>query len=290
MTRINPRREAIVFGAGGLLARELVPQLLRGGWGVAALVRSDCDVRSRASVEAQVARIRPDVIINCAAYTHVDKAEREEELAFTVNAEGAGHVAVAAASRGARLLHISTDYVFDGQSRRPYREDERPSPLGAYGRTKLAGEQRVTEAGGDALIVRTGELYGTGGRNFFDTILGRVQAAAPVRVVDDQIVSPTWTRELAAQLVALAESDAPGGVYHATSSGEVSWYGAARAAVGALGLREDLVVPISTAAFGSATPRPAYSVLAPEALARRGLYRMRPWHESLAAWIAERHG
>jgi dTDP-4-dehydrorhamnose reductase len=181
------------------------------------------------------------------------------------------------------LLHLSTDYVFDGRARCPYTEQDGAAPLGAYARSKLAGEQAVAAASGEAYVVRSGELYGHSGRNFFTTVLTRARRGEPLRVVDDQIVSPTWTRELAAQLVLLVER-APPGLYHATADGQTSWY---HAACEALQLAR-LQVPIeavSTEAYRSPTPRPRYSVLAHDTLTALGLYCMRPWQQALADWL-----
>ena len=266
-----------------MLAQEIAPAFAGAGWSVRELPRAECDITDEASVDRAVAGA--ELVINCAAYTQVDRAESEPERAFAVNARGAGNVARAVARTGATLVHVSTDYVFDGKLRRPFREDDPTRALGVYGRSKLAGEQEVLAAGGRAFIVRTGELYGSAGPNFFRAILTRARAGGALRVVDDQIVTPTWTRELAAQLVAVV--DAGPGIFHATADGETSWYDAARAALDLAGLSVP-IAPVSTEAYGSPTPRPLYSVLAHHALSTLGLYRMRPWRSALAEWIA--HG
>lgn len=277
-------RTAVLFGKGGLLARELVPALTRAGWQVVAVAHAECDVTRAADVDAVVARSGATLVVNAAAYTLVDQAEREPEKAFSVNADGAGHVARAAARAGARLLHISTDYVFDGRKQRPYTEHDSTTALGVYARSKLAGEQAVASENSAAYVVRTGELYGDGGRNFFTIILGRARRGEPLRVVNDQVVSPTWTRELAAQLALLIEY-APPGLYHATASGETSWYDAACMAL-RLARLDAPIEGVSTEAYGSPTPRPRYSILAHNALDTLGLYRMRPWDQALSDWLA----
>jgi dTDP-4-dehydrorhamnose reductase len=266
-----------------MLAADLAPALAARGFAVAPVTRAACDITDPAAVRDTLGRLRPGLVVNCAAYTQVDRAESDTAAAFAVNADGAGHVARAAAAVGCALIHVSTDYVFDGGLRRPYQEDDAPAPLGVYARSKWEGERQVMAAGGRATVVRTGELYGDGGRNFFSTIIGRARAGAPLRVVDDQVVSPTWTRELGAQ-IALIAAAAPPGLYHATASGEVSWFDAAREALAAVGLAAQ-VEPVSTAAFGSPTPRPPYSVLGHAALERLGLYRMGPWREALRTWL-----
>jgi dTDP-4-dehydrorhamnose reductase len=277
-------KRVLVLGGGGVLAREVAPALDRAGWAVQCLPRAACDITDAAATAAAVAAASPDLIVNSAAYTDVDRAEQDRERAFAVNARGAGNVARAARAKGARLLHISTDYVFDGSKRARYVETDPPSPLGIYARSKRAGEEEVVATCEDAWIVRTGALYGAGGRNFFHAILARARAGQPLSVVDDQIVTPTWARELARQLVRLASADAPPGIYHATAAGETSWFEAARVALRAAHL-EVAIEAISTERWGSPTPRPRYSVLASARLEQLGLYEMRPWHHALMEWI-----
>jgi dTDP-4-dehydrorhamnose reductase len=280
-------RAALLFGGAGMLAHELKPALERTGWTVRGLSSADGDITDAVAVDALIGRSGAHLVVNCAAFTHVDRAETEPAQAFAVNAEGAGNVARAAARKGATLIHFSTDYVFDGAQRRPYREDDPASPLGVYARSKLAGEQQVAAAGGRHYIVRTGELYGAHGRNFFDIILARAREGLPLRVVDDQVVAPTWTRELALQLTLLVEKGVPG-IYHATADGEVSWFDAAQEALRLAGVAARLD-PVSTVSYGSPTPRPPYSILAHDALKQQAIYRMRPWQLALAEWIGSAH-
>ncbi|MBI3183473.1 MAG: dTDP-4-dehydrorhamnose reductase [Myxococcales bacterium] len=275
-------RRALVIGGKGMLARELVPALVRGGWEVDSADIEECDITRPPSLERQLSRSKPDLVANCAAYTQVDRAEQDEAAAFAVNAAGAGNVARACAKADVLLLHLSTDYVFDGKKGAPYLETDPTGPLGVYARSKLAGEEEVRGAGGRWTIARTGELYGDG-PNFFAAIFGRAKSGLPLRVVNDQFVGPTWTRELAAQLVLLIDR-APCGLYHATCSGETSWCEAAREGLRLAGL-EAKVTPVSTEEYGSPTPRPRYTVLAHQALERLGLYCMRPWKQALADWL-----
>jgi dTDP-4-dehydrorhamnose reductase len=277
-------RAAIILGGAGVLARELGPVLGREGFTVHLVAKDACDITAPASLRALFDRLEPALVVNCAAYTLVDKAETESERAFAINGAGAGNVARVAAAGNVPLIHISSDYVFDGTKRTPYRESDATGPQGLYARSKLAGEQEVLAAGGRGYVVRTGELYGTGGRNFFHVILGRARKGQPLKVINDQIVSPTWTRELSEQLAVIA-AQAPPGVYHATADGEVSWFDAARAACEILGI-EASITPCTTEEFGAPSPRPRYSVLGHDALARLGLYRMRPWRVALAEWLA----
>jgi dTDP-4-dehydrorhamnose reductase len=210
------------------------------------------------------------------------------DSAYAINGKGAGNVARAAASVGATLMHVSTDYVFDGRKNALYVETDEVSPLGVYARSKLEGEQQVQAAGGRWFIVRTGELYGAGGPNFFDAILKRARTGQPLRVVNDQVVTPTWTQELAPQLAVIAREAAPG-IYHATCDGQCTWFEAAQEALKQCGMSV-WVEPISTEAYGSPTPRPLFSVLSHQKLSELGLYRMRDWRTALGEWLKSKPG
>lgn len=250
--------KVLVTGAGGMLAHAVVPELRSRGHEVVALDRAALDVTDAVQVQARVRAERPAAVIQCAAYTRVDDAEREEDRAHEVNARAAGIVASACREVGARFVYPSTDYVFDGTATSPYPPDAPTAPINAYGRSKLAGE--LASRAADALVVRTSWLYGPGGRNFVATILERAAAGKPVRVVQDQRGSPTSTRDLAAMLVALLERGAPAGVYHATNGGETTWYDLALAASAIAGIAA-LMEPCTSAEFVTAARRPAYSVL-----------------------------
>ncbi len=249
----------LITGAGGMLARALEAEGLAAGHDVVALPRAQLDVTDADAVARAVALARPAAVLHCAAYTHVDDAERNAAEALVVNATGALNVARACAAHGARFLYPGTDYVFDGRAQRPYSPDSPTAPAGAYARSKLAGEA-ATAAAGDYLIVRTAWLYGAGGRNFVSTILERARAGAQLRVVDDQRGSPTWTGDLARILLRLLERDAPAGTYHATNSGEATWCELARAATEIAGI-DAHITPVTTAEVPRPAPRPAYSVL-----------------------------
>jgi dTDP-4-dehydrorhamnose reductase len=278
--------KALVVGGNGMLARELKPALTAAGFEVASADLPDCDITDPASVWATMDAHSPDWVFNCAAWTQVDRAQSEQQACFKVNADGAGHVARALAGSRASLVHISTDYVFDGLKRAPYDEGDACAPMGVYALSKRAGEEQVLSTRARAYIVRTGELYGHGGPNFFDAIFKRARAGQPLRVVDDQWVAPTWTRELARQLVAIAQKAQPG-IFHATCAGAVTWHEAAVKAL-ALAKLDVPVARVSTADYGSPTPRPLYTVLAHGALERAGLYVMRHWDVALRDWIALR--
>lgn len=230
---------------------------------------------------------RPEVLLNAAAFTQVDRCEREPELAARVNAHAPGLLARLAHARGIRLVHVSTDYVFDGQGRRPCREDDPVAPRSVYGRTKLAGERAVGEAAPDALVVRTSWVFGAG-RNFVAAILEQGRAAAegrrgPLRVVDDQRGRPTSAWDLAEGLLALVERGATG-LYHLANQGEATWWDVARAALDHAGLGAVPVDRVATADLDLAAPRPAWSVLDLARAEAAGVV-LRPWREALAAHL-----
>ena len=225
-----------------------------------ALRHADLAIEDTPAVERVVARERPDWIVNCAAYTQVDRAEAEPETAQRVNAMGPANLAHVARQTGARLMQISTDYVFDGRAARPYREDDPVGPLNVYGRTKLAGEQAVRDILPQAhLIVRTQWLFGEGGPNFVATILRLARERSELKVVNDQHGRPTYARDLAGALWKLIACDARG-IVHCANEGVATWFEVAKATVAAAGLRTT-VVPCSTAEMPRPAPRPAFSVL-----------------------------
>jgi dTDP-4-dehydrorhamnose reductase len=274
----------LITGAGGMLARAVRRELLARGYEVAGLDRAALDVTAEAAVAAAVQAHRPDVVIQCAAYTRVDDAEREESEAHCVNAEATRHLARACRAAGARLVYPSTDYIFDGLATSPYLPGAPTNPLGAYGRTKLAGEV-AAQGAGDYLVVRTSWLYGAGGKNFVSTILERAGRGEALRVVDDQRGAPTWTGSLAWVLAELLERRAPSGVYHGTNQGETTWYGLAVEALRLAGLAVE-VTPVKTAEFPRPASRPAYSVLdcaGTEAV----VGGIMGWREALAEAMAE---
>ncbi len=269
----------LITGASGMLGHDL--QRALGGRDVTALSRSELDVTDRDAVRDAVAG--HDVVLNASAYTRVDDAETHEDLAYAVNALGTENLAVAARQAGARLITLSTDYVFRGDASAPYPEGAPRDPLNAYGRTKAAGEELALAAHPDGTyVVRTAWLYGEHGPNFVKTMLRLARSHNTVSVVDDQRGQPTWTADLAAQLVALADSDAAAGVYHGTASGETTWHGFARAVFELAGLDPARVVPTTSADFVRPAARPTYSVLGHAAWAAVGIPPMRDWREALA--------
>ncbi|TFB54016.1 dTDP-4-dehydrorhamnose reductase [Cryobacterium sp. Sr3] len=270
----------LITGAAGMLGRDL--QAALDGRDVTAFDRTELDITDRAAVLAQV--VGYDVIINAAAYTQVDDAETNEDAAYAINATGPHNLALAASATGAKLVQISTDYVFDGSATAPYAEDTEIDPISAYGRTKAAGEAFVMqEHPAGSYIVRTAWLYGQHGPNFPKTMLKLAAARDTLSVVDDQVGQPTWTADLAAQIVTLLDSDAPAGIYHGTSSGVTSWFGFAQAVFATAGLDPERVTPTDSSQFVRPAPRPSYSVLGHDAWAAAGLSPIRDWREALAA-------
>jgi dTDP-4-dehydrorhamnose reductase len=283
-----------VSGSKGQVATSLIERAGRQVE-VVALGRPAFDLTDRAAVLAGLEAARPDVIVNAAAYTAVDKAEAEEALALRVNGEGAGHVAEAATRLGVPLLHLSTDYVFDGALDRPYREDDPTGPTGAYGRSKLAGEKEVARRCQDSVILRTAWVYSPFGANFVRTMLRLNETRDEVGVVADQRGNPTSALDIADGLIAIAarvkDDPAPAlrGIFHMTGSGEGTWADFAQAVFGeaeARGRRPTRVKPIATADYPTPARRPANSRLDKEKLARVYGLRLPEWLPSVAACCA----
>jgi dTDP-4-dehydrorhamnose reductase len=273
----------LVTGAGGMLGQDM--QVVLGVAGVGekertALTRDDLDVTDLDKVRDAVRG--HDVVVNCAAYTAVDDAETHEPQAFSVNATGAANVAAACRETGARLVHVSTDYVFSGDADDPYPEDAPLAPRSAYGRTKAAGEWAVQAHCPQAWIVRTAWLYGAGGPNFVKTMARLAGERETLSVVDDQRGQPTWTMDVAEAIHRLVESRAPFGVWHATSQGLTTWHGFAREVFRLQGLDPERVRPTTTAEFPRPAPRPAYSVLGHDAWRMARLPLLPRWEDSLA--------
>ncbi|HYH41430.1 MAG TPA: dTDP-4-dehydrorhamnose reductase [Burkholderiales bacterium] len=293
MTRI------LLTGATGQVGWEL-EQALRPIGAVVAPSRGACDLARPDTLARVVDDARPDIIVNCAAYTAVDKAEQETSLAFTVNADAPAELAKAGRRHGALFVHYSTDYVFDGRKDGAYAEEDAPGPLGAYGRSKLAGEMAVRESGADYLVFRTSWVYGARGSNFLRTILRLALEREQLRVVADQTGAPTWSRPVAEITVAALQLDlarrAAGtfesAVLHLTAAGSTSWHGFASAIVArasALGValmcRE--VVPIETRDYPLPAPRPTNSRLSNAALVKRYGLEMPQWETSLGLCLSE---
>ena len=279
----------LVTGATGMLGTDVVEVLLTGSAGthsVTGLSRADLDIEDADAVMRAVTG--HDIVINTAAFTKVDDAESQEPQAFGVNARGAQNLAIAAREGGARLIHLSTDYVFDGSATSPYVESTPRNPISAYGRTKAAGEELVLGAHADGTaIVRTAWLYGNHGPNFVDTMLRLAGERETLQVVDDQHGQPTWSRDLAEHIATLVDLDVPAGIFHGTNSGATTWFGLAQRVFELAGLDPQRIQPTDSTAFIRPAPRPGYSVLGHDAWATIGMQPMRLWEEALAERVLQ---
>jgi dTDP-4-dehydrorhamnose reductase len=277
----------LITGAGGQLATEL--QRALADHDLIPQSRAQLDVTRRAEVREAISSSRPDVVINTAAFHRVDDCEVEPERAFAANALSPRNLALACADAGAALLHLSTDYVFDGAQAEPYREEDTARPLNVYGASKLAGEKLVRTALPRHYVVRTAGLFGSGasgkGGNFVTTMLRLAREGRDIRVVDDQRLSPTSARHLADKLAWLIGTESYG-LYHITNAGDCSWYELARAVFEGAGLTPCLK-PTTTEAFGARAKRPAYSVLAHAALERLGAEDLPHWREALREYLVD---
>lgn len=270
----------LVAGSNGMLGQDLLEVLAAAGEDADGVDRAVLDVTD---AEACLAATQGyDVVVNCAAYTAVDAAETDEPAAFAVNAVGAANLARGAARAGARVVQVSTDYVFEGHASAPYAEGAAVAPRSAYGRTKLAGEWAVRAECPDHLVVRTAWLYGARGGCFPKTIARVARERGSLDVVADQVGQPTWTVDLAGFLLALVRAGAPSGTYHGTSSGSTSWHGFAQATVAAAGLEPGIVRPSTSEGSTRPAPRPAFSVLGHEAAEAAGVASIGDWAERWA--------
>ena len=271
---------ALVLGAGGQLGSELV----RLSPGATGLLRLDLSVSDRAGIEAACDHYRPDVVFNCAAYNAVDKAEIEPQLAYAANGAGAENVAFACMRRGVRLVHFSTNFVFDGRLERPYTEKDEAQPLGVYGRSKLEGERSTLAALPGALVIRTAAVFGDRGSDikggsFPQRIVERARRGERIRVVSDQRVNPTYARDLARAAIELAAGDLSG-VVHVVAAGCCGWDDFARAALAACGVKAE-VEPVTTAQLAAPAARPLNGCLQSVRVEA-----LRPWEEGVAEWAA----
>jgi dTDP-4-dehydrorhamnose reductase len=279
-----------VVGSDGQLGTDVVSAFRSNGDDVCPLTHRDIELSSMSSVVSRLKELRPEVLINTAAMHHVENCEKEPEKAFAVNALGAKNLALAARERDAILLHVSTDYVFDGAKDCPYEESDAPSPLSVYGNTKLSGEYFVRSTANKHFVLRTSAIYGRspcrakGGLNFIELMLKLARERGEVRVVDNEIVSPTSTVDLAKQMVALSRCDFYG-LYHATAEGSCSWHEFAREIFALTNTKVKLEVA-GPNEFPAKVPRPKYSVLENCGLKKRGLNVFRPWQEGVREYLS----
>jgi dTDP-4-dehydrorhamnose reductase len=279
-----------VIGADGQLGTDVVKAFAANGDEVIPLTHSDIELSDKESVSNRLNELRPALIVNTAAMHHVEKCEQEPDKAFAINGLGVRNLALSAKQIGATLMHVSTDYVFDGERTTPYEETDAPRPLNAYGNSKLCGEYFVRSTMKEHFILRTSAVYGKspcrakGGLNFIELMMKLARERGEVRVVDNEIVSPTSTKDIARQMVALSRSDAYG-LYHATAEGSCSWYAFAREIFDRRSTSVNLLVA-GPNEFPIKVPRPRYSVLENSGLKRIGLNRFRTWQEGLQEYFS----
>ncbi len=276
----------LVIGSKGMLGTDLVKILTSMpskheviGWDI-----EDIDIQVEKNTVEKIESISPEIIINAAAFTDVDACEIQKEKAFMVNAEGMKHVAIAALRCGAKVVYISTDYVFDGKKREPYSETDHPNPINVYGQSKLKGEEYVQELIDNSLIIRTQWLYGRHGKNFVRSILKQAKERRTLSIVNDQIGSPTYTLDLARALSLLIEYPVKG-IFHVTNQEFCSWYTFGRAIIELSGIKDVEIIPISSKDLGRLAPRPSYSVLSNQKLKRETAITLRTWQEALKDYI-----
>jgi dTDP-4-dehydrorhamnose reductase len=275
--------KVLVTGAAGMLGRDVMLAAGNAGHDVVGFGRAELDITAPAALAKKFELERPDVVINCAAWTDVDGAEAEEQAAFAVNGTGAGNVAAAAAKVGASVVYVSSDYVFDGAKAAPYVESDQVAPLSAYGRTKLAGEEATIAANKRHFVVRSAWLFGIGGPNFVETMLRLAASGNEVLVVRDQVGSPTYTWHLAYGIVRLIEG-IEFGIHHMAAAGQCSWYEFAREIFEQAKV-ECKVLSITTEEFGRPAPRPPFSALTSQ---REHAIRLPSWQDGLAGYLAQR--
>jgi dTDP-4-dehydrorhamnose reductase len=276
--------KVVVVGSKGMLAQDLIP-IIAKGHKTLSFDKNQVDITDKKSVFELVGENKPDLVINCAAYNQVDQAETDREAAFRVNAYGVQQLALACEEFGSALCHFSTDYVFDGKSGRPYRPDDEPNPITVYGESKRAGEVFVQSILNRYYLIRTSSLYGRGGNNFVYAILRLAKKKEPLRVVEDQRMSPTWTVNLAQGAAKLIHSG-KFGVYHLTdrTQGGISWFEFATEILKVKGLRNE-IQPTTSQEFIRPAKRPAYSVLDTSLFTLCCGYKPMPWQESLKRFL-----
>jgi dTDP-4-dehydrorhamnose reductase len=277
----------LIIGCNGMLGNDMVAEARKAGHVVFCIDHPEIDITIPDSVKSHAETLRPEAIVNCAAYTAVDQCETNRETAFAVNGAGAGNIARAASGIGAKLVHISTDYVFDGKAIKPYVEDDPTNPASVYGQSKLEGEKLVMKNCGQAYILRIAWLYGKNGNNFVKTIrsIGRKNAVEkkPLKVVNDQWGTPTWTKEVCRQILKLLETGHYG-LYHATNEGRCTWFDFAKKIIASAGIPCE-VLPCATKEFPRPAPRPAFSVLENRNLKRLGLNVMQDWEKAFEEFL-----
>ncbi|MEW5944882.1 MAG: dTDP-4-dehydrorhamnose reductase [bacterium] len=285
--------KTIVFGGKGMLGTAVKRTFTEHGIDAVALGRNEADITKKEEVERIVSFYKPEMVINCAAYTFVDDCEKNRELAFRVNGEGAGNVGEEADKGGSPVVYISTDYVFDGKKGSPYTEEDRTYPINVYGESKLKGEELTIKYADKHYIIRTAWLFGENGRNFVDTMRGMLaKGTKPLKVVNDQRGSPTFTNHFAEALVKIAknikgDAPAPPGVYHVTANGDCTWYDLAVKTAELMSAKTE-IIPVSSEEFEREAKRPAYSVLDNERAGKLLGLEMPSWENGLREYVLGR--
>lgn len=287
------KKKVLIIGPTGQLGADLVRVFSeKKSYEVITAMRPEIDLSDRGSVLNAISRYMPQIVINASGYTDVEGCEHDPSSAMLLNTEGAGHVADACSGSGSVCVYISTDYVFDGNKGAPYEETDWPNPLNAYGVSKLEGERSVRGKCDRHFVVRTSGLFGPGlpekrGHNFVETVISLAEKAKRIRIVDDQVISPTYTRDLASKISELLESG-DYGTYHITNSGECTWYRFGMAVFDFVGLSSE-VTAVTSDEYGAKAKRPRYSVLDNKKLESAGVRRLRHWSEALGDYISIRN-
>jgi dTDP-4-dehydrorhamnose reductase len=279
-------KKVLILGAQGMLGHDLL-RIFAKGYDVIGWDKEDVDITRQGATRKAIKEISPTVVINAAGFTDVDGCEKKMHKAFSINGEGSKNVAKGCRDNGAKLVYISTDYIFDGEKRSPYREDDQPNPLNIYGESKLMGERYIEEFLDDFLIVRTQWLYGKYGRNFVETILALAAERESIEVVHDQWGSPTSTTDLSKAIAVLIRRDLKG-IYNVSNSGSCTWYEFALEIVRLAGLSGVEVLAISSAALNRPAKRPLYSVFDCRRLQQEAGVQMRPWQQALRDYFYSR--
>jgi dTDP-4-dehydrorhamnose reductase len=277
---------AMITGAGGLLGRSMRKSLTRSGWRVVALTHTELDITNEAVVRLAVEDVRPDALINCVATADVDRCEMEPDWAYAVNATGARFLAQACREFGADIVHVSTDYVFDGSKEGFYTQEDEPRPVSVYGKSKLAGEFAVREEAERFYIVRTSWLFGVGGKNFGSRIIEYARKGARLKGVIDQTSIPTYAPDLAARILEIIDLGAHG-LYHVTSTGPTSWMEFAKVALALAGMSEVEIEPVTRSALNQLAPRPQNSAMRCLVSEKLGLEPLRHWRDAVVEFVGQ---
>lgn len=285
-TSLPASRTALIAGGGGLLGGSMTAQLAAAGWQVHAFTHAELDITDPVAVRRTVEAVRPALIVNCVATADVDRCEREPDWAYAVNEQGAGALAQAAEQTAAEIVHVSTDYVFDGAKAGFYTQEDEPRPLSVYAQSKLAGEAAVSAACGQAYIVRTSWLFGVGGKNFGSRVIEYARTLPRLKGVVDQTSIPTYAPDLARRIEEIVARKTYG-LYHGTNSGPASWFEFAQLALELAGLKDVEIEPVRRADLNQAAPRPNNSAMHCLLSEKLGLAPLRPWRDALADFVRE---